>query len=565
MRSTIFLLLTLLATSTAIAEETQWLGTLDVGVTKLRLQVVVDDSQDEMTATMISLDQGKSRIELESIALKDGKVTFSAKKIGASYQGTMSSDGQSVEGTFSQGGKKFPLTFKHMDRITDDKMLESWVGTLNAGGQSLRLQFRMLEQADGKHVTKFDSLSQDTKGLPAESEITGQHVKFEVKILKATFEGALNEDGTKLIGTWSQGIPLPMTFEKVLTPEDVQERKRPQTPKGPFPYDIRNVRFKSHATDVTLDGTLTLPRTSKAQTAVVLVSGSGPQDRDETLLQHKPFHVIADHLTRNGIAVLRYDDRGFGKSAGDHATATTIDFAKDAAGAVAFLRSQPEVDAARVGVIGHSEGGLIAPLVAADDPQLGCIVLLSGCGVPGDEILQKQSTLISRGEGIPEATITTNNTVRNAVIKAIQQADTNADMTGIITSALKSVRTTMPEDQRADFETTDATIAVWQQLATPWMRFFISYDPRLTLQKIQSPALVLTGDLDLQVWHEQNIPEIETALQKADVPFRTVVFPKLNHLFQPAKTGSVSEYLEIETTVDPAVLNELTNWIQSRS
>jgi len=563
MRKIVYLSFMLLATSNVLAEETRWLGILDVGVAKLRLQVIVDDSQDELTGTLVSLDQGESRIELDSIVVKDGKVAFSAMKIGASYQGTISSDGETVEGTFTQGAQQFPLTFRHADKITEDKLLESWVGTLKAGGQSLRLQFRIFEQADGKRVTKFDSLSQDTMGLPAESKFGDDEAKFEVEIIKATFEGALNEDGTEITGTWNQGVRLPMTFEKVRHSENVRKRRRPQTPKAPFPYDIRNVRFKSQADDVTLDGTLTLPRTPPPHTAAVLVSGSGPQDRDETLLGHKPFHVIADHLTRQGIAVLRYDDRGFGKSSGDHAAATTIDFAKDAAGAVNFLRDQTEIASDKIGVIGHSEGGLIAPIVAADDLQLGFIVMLSGSGVPGDEILQKQSALIGRAEGMSEEAIAANSLVRNAVIKAIQQASADANMKGIIESALESVRTTLPEDQLEDFKVNEATIAVWQQLATPWMRFFISYDPRPTLHKVQCPVLVLSGDLDLQVWHEQNVPEIEKALQQADVEYRSIVFQQLNHLFQPAKTGAVSEYTNIETTVDPAVLKEITAWIQS--
>lgn len=563
MRNTVTLAAALLLSTISVAEETQWLGTLDVGVSTLRLQVNIDESPDGLMGVMISLDQGKSVIALDSITMAAGKVMFSAKTIGASYEGSISADEMTVTGTFTQGGRKFPLTFKQVDRVPDDKLLESWVGTLKAGGQSLRLQFRLLEQPDGKLVTKFDSLSQDVKGLPAEVEITDKHVKFEVKVLQAVFEGTLNEDGTEVSGEWDQGAPLPMTFRKVAVAEDLQEHKRPQTPKEPFPYEVRDVRFGSQSEGVTLDGTLTIPRNAGPHTAVVLVSGSGPQDRDETLLQHKPFHVIADHLTRNGIAVLRYDDRGFGRSTGDHAAATTADFAKDAAGAVAFLRSQSEINPTRIGVIGHSEGGIIAPLVATNDPQLAFIVLLSGSGVPGDEILQMQSTLIARAAGMSEASIASSNTVRNAVIKAIQEADVNADMTGIIRTAMETTRATLPEDQRAQFEPNDATVAVWQQLATPWMRFFLSYDPRPALQKVQCPVLVLAGDLDLQVWHEQNIPEIEKALTKADVPFRTVVFPKLNHLFQPAKTGAVSEYVQIEITIDPPVLNEITEWIQS--
>jgi pimeloyl-ACP methyl ester carboxylesterase len=565
MRSTHLLLATLLLPAMATAEETHWLGTLDVGAARLRLQININESADGYSGVMISLDQGKSEIELDTISLDSGRVDFTVKKIGASYKGNLSADEKLVEGTFTQGGQDLPLTFRKVDSVPDDKLLESWVGTLQTGGQSLRLQFRLLEQPDGKHIAKFDSLSQDVKGLPAELEITGKHVRFEVKVLKAVFDGTLNEDGTQVSGEWNQGVPLPMTFQKVEVAEDLQKRRRPQTPKEPFPYDIRNVSFRSldEGSDVVLDGTLTLPRTSKPHTAVVLVSGSGPQDRDETLLQHKPFHVIADHLTRNGIAVLRYDDRGFGRSTGDHAAATTIDFANDAAGAVAFLRSQAEINGSRIGVVGHSEGGIIAPLVAVDDPELAFIVLLSGSGVPGIEILEKQSTLIGEAEGMSEESIAASNTMRNAVIKAIQKADVDTDMAAIVKSALESARTTIPEDQRAQFESDDANIAVWQQLATPWMGYFFSYDPATTLEKVQCPVLVLTGDLDLQVWHEQNIPAIEEALQKADVPFRTVVFPKLNHLFQPAKTGAVSEYVEIEITIDPLVLKEITHWIQS--
>jgi pimeloyl-ACP methyl ester carboxylesterase len=311
---------------------------------------------------------------------------------------------------------------------------------------------------------------------------------------------------------------------------------------------------------VTLAGTLTLPPGDGPFPAVVLITGSGPEDRDETVFGHKPFWILADHLSRRGVAVLRSDDRGVGGSSGNVNESTTADFAEDALAGVAWLRNHPKISKGRVGILGHSEGGLAAPIAAGRSSEVAFIVLLAGPGVPGAEVLLGQGEALARAFGAAPPLIAQNLDTQRQIFAVIKSeadpAQRRARIADIITSAAKAAGQIV-QDQ--------AVAAQIARIETPWFRSFLALDPRLALRQVKVPVLALNGDLDLQVVADQNLPEIEKALKEAGNPDVTVrKLPGLNHLFQPAKSGLPSEYPTNEITLSPEVLALVSDWITAR-
>ena len=280
-------------------------------------------------------------------------------------------------------------------------LVGTWAGPLDTGGGgSLRIVFHIAEGADGSLDATMDSPDQGAYGIAAGPvTIDAPAVRIEVPVVSGHFEGTLLDEAGRIDGTWHQGgASLPL----ILEPSEDAGPNRPQEPEPPYPYEATDVSFESAATGVSLAGTLTLPPGNGPHPAVVLVSGSGPQDRDETVFGHRPFLVLADHLTRSGIAVLRYDDRGVAHSTGNIATATTQDFADDAEGAVRYLATLPAIDPEAIGIIGHSEGAIVAPIVANRSDEVAFVVLLAGTGVPGEELLIMQLIATNRAMGVSE-------------------------------------------------------------------------------------------------------------------------------------------------------------------
>lgn len=440
-----------------------------------------------------------------------------------------------------------------------------WSGTLDVGAAKLRLVFHVSAAAGGALSGTMDSPDQGAAGIPATSvSAQGSTLRFAVANIGMTYEGTLSADGTKLEGTFTQGaarVPLTLTRGDAPPPPE-----RPQNPKPPLPYRVEDVAVPNATAGVRLAGTLTLPEGPGPFPAVVLVSGSGPQDRDESLMGHKPFLVLADHLTRKGIAVLRYDDRGVGKSTGRFSAATSEDFTSDALAAVAFLKAR--ADMGTVGIAGHSEGGLIGPLAASRSPDVGFVVMLAGPGVPGDEILYAQGALITRAEGASEAQAAASRKIQEAMFAVIRAQPDSAAAVTELQHALQQAMAALPQDIRSGMEselTPAALDAQIRQVNSPWFRFFLTYDPRPTLEKVRVPVLALNGSLDLQVPAESNLHEVEAALKRggnADVTAR--LLPGLNHLFQTAHTGSPSEYAQITETMSPVALEAVSSWILER-
>jgi pimeloyl-ACP methyl ester carboxylesterase len=447
----------------------------------------------------------------------------------------------------------------------------TWAGTLSVpNGGSLRLAFNVTRQEDGTLSATMDSPDQGALGIPMDGvTLDGDTIRFTIAAVQGEYAGVLSEDGNGLSGLWKQGpMALPLDLERGnLAPP----LPRPQDPERPLPYLEEEVRFPSADDGVELAGTFTAPRTGGPFPAVVLISGSGPQNRNEELMNHRPFLVLSDHLTRQGIAVLRYDDRGVAESTGDFASATSQDLARDVLGAVRYLAGRSEVDAARLGLVGHSEGGLIAPMVAADGAEVAFLVLLAGPGVPGDQILHRQAELIARASGASEASIELNRTIQQELFRLIREGvDAEEGVARAMELFSEELDTLSPEDLQAlGVEDPEARAQALRQSAaatfTPWFRFFVTYDPRPTLEKVRVPVLALNGERDLQVPPGQNLPEIGAALERGGNPDHTEEeLPGLNHLFQSSVTGAPSEYVTIAETMSPVMLERVSDWILER-
>ena len=451
-------------------------------------------------------------------------------------------------------------------------LIGDWQGKLNTGAISLRIVFHIKSDTAGKLSATMDSPDQSAYGLPVgDVTIDGKAVKLVLPAVNGVYEGTLSDSGKVIDGRWEQGgasLPLVIT----LSDKPIVPTKRPQTPEAPFPYTETNITFPSIAKGITLAGTLTVPKGPGPFPTAIFVSGSGGQDRDETLLGHKPFHVLADQLARLGIASLRYDDRGVGKSTGDQAAGTSKDFANDAEGAVRFLKTAANVKRNKIGFVGHSEGGLIAPMVAARNPDVAFVVMLAGPGVPGKDVILKQSEAIMKTMKATPAEIKKSRESQLKIIAAVEAVvrknPTHPDpnkLVAVLKKETDSLIASLPPEQKAEAQKNRAMVdAQVQQYATPWFRYFLTYDPRTALRKVTVPVLVMNGEKDVQVIASQNVPEVEKALRAGGNQRVTVrLMPGLNHLFQHAGTGSPQEYGTIDETFAPEAIKEITAFIRS--
>jgi len=330
-----------------------------------------------------------------------------------------------------------------------------------------------------------------------------------------------------------------------------------------YPYDEEEVTYDNPSSGFRLAGTLTKPKSGAPFCAVILITGSGAQDRDENVFGHKPFLVLSDYLTRKGIGVLRVDDRGVGGSRGTFKTATTKDFATDVRAGIDFLKSRKDIDPKKIGLLGHSEGGVIAPMVAADSKDVAFIVLMAGTGVTGDEILYAQAALIAEAAGASKEAVEKNKEVQQKMFSVLKQEKDDSVAASKILTIIRDGLHSMSEEEKKSLEVSET--ALDQQVASmvsPWYRFFISYDPRTALRRVACPVLAINGEKDLQVPPKQNLPAVERALRDGgNTRFVVKELPGLNHLFQTAKTGSPSEYATTEETISPTALKIIGDWI----
>ena len=441
-----------------------------------------------------------------------------------------------------------------------------WQGTLDAGGAKLRLVLNVTRKPDGTFAATLDSPDQGAAGIPVDSvTLTGAAVRFELKAAGGVYEGTMNKEGTAINGRWSQG---PGSFPLVLTRVEKAPAgpARPQTPKGPYPYEAEEVSYENRSAGVCLAGTLTLPRGKGPHPAVLLISGSGQQDRDETILGHKPFHVLADYLTRRGVSVLRADDRGVGGSAAgaDLDRATSEDFASDALAGVGYLKSRREIDPKKSGLVGHSEGGMIAPMVASRSADVAFIVLMAGPGLGAEEGFAAQISAIAKANGQSEGAIAWRRRLLREVFSVMKGERDDAAALRKVRERRAKLLAELSADERKRYGLVDDEMeGVVRVMLTPWFRYFTAYDPRATLRKVRVPVLAVTGERDLQVApagaHLEAIAEALKAGRNKDYTVREL--PKLNHLFQTSETGSPAEYGRIEETISPAALELIGDWI----
>ena len=429
-----------------------------------------------------------------------------------------------------------------------------WAGVLMG---RLHIVVHIAKAPDGRLSGVLESVDQGDAKMPLDTiEATPDHLKFSIIAIGGAYDGSWDDGKKQWTGTWTQGaMPVPLNLSRG-TKAEAPKPKRPQEDAiaaGPLPYQDRAVTFDNAQAKVTLAGTLAVPQGKGPFPAVVLISGSGPNTRDEDVFDHKIFLVLADHLARQGIAVLRYDKRGIGQSTGVYGQATTDDFTSDAETAAAWLRVQPGIDARRVGLIGHSEGGLIAPAVAVVDPKVAFIVLMAGPGLPGDQLLLKQQTLIGKASGIPDATLAQNIALTARVFAAVKGAKTEAEAVAAAKAILD------PEVERGTLMRPRAEASI-KQVTSPWMRSFLASDPVPVLQKVRVPVLAVNGSLDMQVPPAEDLASIKAAL-KDDMDVTVTELPGLNHLFQEAGTGAPSEYPMIEQTLSPRAMKTVGDWI----
>ncbi|HEX2559143.1 alpha/beta hydrolase [Phenylobacterium sp.] len=503
------------------------------------------------------LEAGGPGAPLADVSRNGESLSFSVPAIRAAFKGTWDPAKASWVGQWSQSGSAMPLTLekgRHPAGPTVAGLDGTWSGSVEAAnGVTLLLRLRIRTGPYGT-VALLDSPDQLVNGLPVSGLARdGAKVAFEQRAVQGRWAGELSADGASLVGGWTQGgRTTPVTFAKDAAANTGPRRS--QAPTKPYPYREEEVAFESVPGKVRLAGTLTLPAGDGPFPAAVLISGSGPQDRDETLMGHKPFLILADHLTRQGIAVLRYDDPGFGKSTGEFAGARIEDFAADAAAAVAFLRTRKDIDAARTGLIGHSEGGVVAPILAGQDPDIAFVVLIAAPGVPATELLAAQQRALAPHMGASEAQIEQAVKVQAEVFAAIAQARSPAEAE----ETAREVLTASPAARGMGPQAVDAVAKRYAAVS-----YLLGYDPGPVLAKVKAPVLAVNGTKDLQVPAEQNLPGLRERLKHN--PDATIVeLPGLNHMRQTAETGAVGEYARIEETVAPAALTTISDWLLKR-
>lgn len=442
------------------------------------------------------------------------------------------------------------------------RFVGSWMGKLDIGSTELRLGINLKTDSAGLIHATFDSPDQNAYGLKTDTtHIDGNKISIQAKKMMAKFEGTLMVGDSTITGTWSQGNK---TFD--LNLKKLQRSmviNRPQEPKQPFPYKSDEVKFLNAKANIELAGTLTLPQGEGPFPAVVLVTGSGPQDRNESLMGHKPFLVISDYLTRQGIAVLRYDDRGIGKSKGSFSTATTFDFADDAEAGLLWLKQQPLIDKSKTGIAGHSEGGLIAPIVASRNKNVDFIILIAGTGVSGEEIILAQSELMGLKSGVnPEDLKEANRINQQLFVILKKEPDNNKALPELQKICEEGIiNSKFPDDSTKDLQKKKISASL-AQITSPWFRTFIQLDPKPYLLKTKCQVLAMNGTKDLQVPCDLNLNAIDKYLKQAgNKHYKILKIDGVNHLFQHCDKGILSEYSAIEETFAPEALNAMSDFI----
>jgi pimeloyl-ACP methyl ester carboxylesterase len=453
-----------------------------------------------------------------------------------------------------------------------------WSGILNAGGQKIELRLHLIQNEDKTYSSNWDVPLQKAIGIvSSKTDLVNSQLNIEIKAIAASYSGKMNAEANKIQGTWTQaGHDFELNMEPYLTsnPSIIESKPpapKPQTPKPPFSYLSKDIIYEGAKTKLTYGATLTYPTNPSKFPLVILITGSGRQDRDETIFNHKPFAVIADDLTKKGYAVLRVDDRGTDKSTGNFIESTTEDFAQDVEEHIRYAKTLPMIDTNKIGLCGHSEGGLIAPLVASRNKSVAFIILMAGPGIKITELMALQNEAVLKSVGVGQNEIDSYLPLYKNLMKLVTQS---TDQKMAIEKS-KELTSQWFKSTNKDFVlattniSTEADIdkyvgAMVGQLSTKWWKYFANYDPQPTLQKVKCPVLAINGGADIQSVADQNLKGIQNSLLKGGNKKATIMkFDGLNHLFQKCTKCSVNEYGELETTIEPVVLEYISNWLKN--
>lgn len=432
-------------------------------------------------------------------------------------------------------------------------ILEDWYGQLEVMGQKLNIKFD-INKEDEEYSALMEVPQQSDESFPVKDvKVKNDTLQLNMPMLNAAYKGKWSKEKEEVSGVFKQnGKELDLKLTRV----PFEKSKRPQEPEAPFSYHAEEVEFHNKKDDLHLAGTLTLPKKGQRFPAVILITGSGAHNRDEEIFQHKPFMVIADYLTQHGIAVLRYDDRGVGKSGGKFSGSGIKDFSTDVEAAFDYLQTREEIDSDKIGLVGHSEGGVLAPMVAARNKDVAFLVLLAGTGVDGGEVLLKQLELMGASLGMDEETLKLQKKTNARAYDLLRQNKDSADTAEQLKAYVAEVEGKHPEL----FESEQEIAQYINQLMA--MRDLVIHDPAKSLQNTDAPVLALNGAHDWQVDADQNLPAIKKALEKGGNKEITIKkLDSLNHLFQKSETGAVKEYGEIEQTFSPKALALIKDWV----
>jgi len=565
--------------ASAAIDPGDWVGTLMLpnrATVEFTITIGVRDT-GEQWGTISIPSQGVHEAPLDSITFNERTIAFSLASVGAEFSGRTSADGGSVVGVLNQKGKKTPFRLRRpappterpgLDKIKNEK--QRWEGVAKLPGVDLEF---MVTFSPAPTETGWSGVVdiplQGVKDLALKNVALGDEINFTIHLdtvtapPPATFilERTTNDHAA---GSFTQaGSNFLVEMSLVTDPNETIDLPRPQTPKPPFPYTQREVTYTSPVDGVTLAGTLTVPPGGGRHPVVLMITGSGAQDRDETLLGHKPFWVIADALSRQGVAVLRMDDRGVGGSGGDTLDTVSATNVADVIAGVEFLKAQPEVDPQKIGLIGHSEGGWTAPIAASKTPDIAYIVLLSAPGVTGKELLLIQRDLIRKTAGVPPERRRAERAKQQALLDAIEHGDSDEE----IDQKLRLLALAEREGFADAAQFADNIVAQQSpMIRSKWYRDILTLDSRPALRTLKIPVLAIAGSIDRQVPPDPDLSNIRAALDSAGNSKSTLVtLPGLNHLLQVAQTGLPGEYLMIQQTISPDVLKLITSWIRERT
>lgn len=557
-----------------------WSGSIDLpNGHKLAIEVELSaDATSEWKGKISIPAQGIRDFELSDVQVSKSEVGFAMEGVPGrpTFSGSLSEDEQKLEGDFSQGGQG--LTFS-LSRVTEPEEPETtvvpkegipgegvvgeWMGRLKAGPTELRLALHLEEGDGGKITGSLDSLDQGVNGL-AVSEVTfeDQKLEFSVKRVGGRFSGSLNDSGSMIEGVWEQnGRQMSLTFLRLEEPVSLH---RPQDPQPPFPYEESEVSFRNEEAGIQLFGTLVIPEGDAPFPAVVFVSGSGPQDRDEAIAGHRPFAVLADALARCGIASLRYDDRGVGKSDGSYLDSTVNDFALDSLAAMRLLKTYPEIDTDWIGIVGHSEGGLVGPIAATLDSEVDFLVLLAPPVERLDELLIRQKSSIMSQLGIDADVILqlgeeSRGEMKLLLDESLSDEEVKEEMLERYERYVQRFGKELVQRLGLSRETIAANVGT---MRSEWFVDLMQTDPSEYLRKLDVPVLAVFGEKDIQVDAKVNSELLERISSECGIEaFQIEVLSNLNHLFQNSVSGSIQEYSTIEETFDPAAMEMICGWI----